>query len=65
MCRPRPGSWQAWIGTGCLLPDMLVLAAEGLVDVDQKDKVLGLLQMRLLAGTLDQLRGQQLLLVVM
>ena len=45
---------------GCLLPDMLVVAAEGLVDVQQEDKVLGLLQMGLLAGTLEQLRGQQL-----
>ena len=49
---------------GCFLPDMLVVAAEGLVDVEQEDKVLGLLQMGLLAGTLEQLRGQQLLLVV-
>ena len=45
---------------GCLLPDMLVVAAEGLVDVEQEDKVSGLLEMRLLAGTLEQLRGQQL-----
>ena len=50
---------------GCFLPDMLVVAAEGLVDVEQEDKVLGLLQMGLLAGTLEQLRGQQLRLVVM
>ena len=50
---------------GCFLPDMLVVAAEGLVDVEQEGKVLGLLQMGLLAGTLKQLRGQQLQLVVM
>ena len=50
---------------GCLLPDMLVAAAEGLVDVEQQDKVWGLLKMGLLACTLEQLRGQQLLLVVM
>ena len=41
---------------------MLVVAAEGLVDVD---KVLGILQMGLLAYMLEQLRGQQLRLVVM
>ena len=40
---------------GCLLPDMLVVAAEGLLDVEREDKVLGLLQMRLLAGTLEQM----------
>ena len=34
---------------GCFLPDMLEVAAEGLVDVEQEDKVLGLLQMGLLA----------------
>ena len=34
---------------GCFLPEMLVVAAEGLVDVEQKDNVLGLLQMALLA----------------
>ena len=50
---------------GCWLPDMLVVAAEGLVDMEQEGKVLGLLQMGLLAGTLKQLRGQQLRLVVM
>ena len=44
---------------------MLVVAAEGLVDVKQEDKVLGLLKMGLLADTLEQLRGQQLRLVVM
>ena len=49
----------------CWLPDMLVVAAEGLVNVKQEGKVLGLLQMGLLAGTLRQLRGQQLQLVVM
>ena len=50
---------------GCLLLDMLVVAAEGLVDVEQEDKVLWLLQMGLLAATLEQLRGQQLQLVLM
>ena len=44
---------------------MLVVAAEGLVDMEKEDKVLGLLQMGLLAGILKQLRGQQLQLVVM
>ena len=44
---------------------MLVVAAEGLVDVEQEDKVLWLLQMGLLAVTLEQLRGQQLKLVGM
>ena len=29
---------------GCFLPDMLEVAAEGLVDVEQEEKVLGLLQ---------------------
>ena len=48
---------------GCFLPDMLVVAAEGLVDVEQEDKVF--LQMGLLAYMLEQLRGQQLRLVVM
>ena len=43
---------------GCLPPDMLVVAAEGMVDMEQEDKVLELLQMGLLAGTLEQLRGQ-------
>ena len=33
----------------CFLPDMLEVAAEGLVDVEQEDRVLGLLQMGLLA----------------
>ena len=50
---------------GCFLPDMLVVAAEGLVDVEKEDKVSGILQMRLLAYVLEQLRGQQLRLVVM
>ena len=50
---------------GCFLPDMLVVAAEGLVDVEKENKVLGILQMRLLAYVLEQLRGQQLRLVVM
>ena len=45
---------------GCLLLDMLVVGAEGLVDVEQEDKVFGLLQMGLLAYMLEQLRGQQL-----
>ena len=45
---------------GCFLPDMLVVVADGLVGVEQEDKVLGLLQMGLLAGTLKQLRRQQL-----
>jgi hypothetical protein len=35
------------------------------VDTEQEDKVLGLLQMGLLAYMLEQLRGQQLCLVVM
>jgi hypothetical protein len=39
---------------------MLVVAAEGLVDVEQDNKVLGILQMGLLAYMLEQLRGQQL-----
>ena len=50
---------------GCFLPDKLVVAAEGLLDVEKEDKVLGLLQMWLFTGTLEQLRGQQLHLVVM
>ena len=49
---------------GCFLPDMPVVAAEGLVDVEQEDKVLELLQMGLLASALKQLRGQQLQLFV-
>ena len=40
---------------GCFLPNMLVVAAEGLVDVKQEDIMLGLL-----TGMLEQLRGQQL-----
>jgi hypothetical protein len=40
-----------------------VVAAEGLVDMEHESKVLGLLQEGLLAGTLKQLRGQQLELV--
>ena len=59
-CRARPGSLQVWPAHGCLLPDMLVVAAEGLLDVEQEDKQLVLLQMGLLACTLKQLRGQQL-----
>jgi hypothetical protein len=46
----KPGSW----------PDMLEVAAEGLVDVEQEDKMLGLLQMGLSAYTLEQLIVQQL-----
>ena len=57
--------WAAGQAPGCLLPDMLVVAAEGLVDVEQEDKVLGLLQMGLLGYMLEQLRGHQLQLVVM
>ena len=38
---------------------MLEVAAEGLVDVKEEDKVFGLLQMGLLAYMLEQLRGQQ------
>ena len=56
----KAGSWQAWPAHGCLLPDMLVVAAEGLLDVEQENKQLGLLQMGLLACTLEQLRGHQL-----
>ena len=48
---------------GYFLPDMLVVAAEGLVDVEQEDKVF--LRMGLLAYMVEQLRGQQLWLVVM
>ena len=55
MAAGKPGQ-----ALGCFLADMLEVAAEGLVDLEQKDKLLGLLQMRLLAGTLKQLRGQQL-----
>ena len=44
---------------------MLVVAAEGLVDVKQEGKVLVILQKGLLAGTMKQLRGQQLQLFVM
>jgi hypothetical protein len=44
---------------------MLVVAAEGLVNVGQEDKVFWLLQIGLLAYRLEQLRGQQLRLIVM
>ena len=44
---------------------MLVVATEELVDMEQEGQVLGLLQIRLLAGKLKQLREQQLRLVVM
>ena len=37
---------------GCFLPDM--------AEVEQEDKVLGILRMGLLAYLLEQLRGQQL-----
>ena len=50
---------------GCFLPDMLEVTAEGLVDVEQENKVLRLLQMGLMAYMLEKLRGQQLWLVVM
>ena len=43
---------------------MLGVATEELVDMEKKSKVLGLLQIWLLAGKLKQLRGQQLRLVV-
>ena len=40
---------------GCFfLLDMLVVAAEGLVDLEQEDKVLGILQMGLLAYMLSK-----------
>ena len=42
---------------GCFLLDMLVVAAEGLVDVEQEDKVF--LQMGLLAYMLEQYGGCQ------
>ena len=47
----RPGSRLARPGQapGRFLPDMLKVASEGLVDVEQEDKVWGLLQMGLLA----------------
>ena len=51
--------------SACWLPDMLVVAVMGLVNVEQEGNVLGLLQIGLLASTLKQLRGQQLQLVVM
>ena len=50
---------------GCFLPDMLIVAAERLVDVEQEENVLGLLQMAILAYMLEHFRGQQLRLVVM
>ena len=34
---------------GCFLPDMLEVAAEGLVNMEQENKVLGLLKMGFLA----------------
>ena len=49
---------------GFFLPDMLVVAAEGLVDVEHEDKVLGFLQIGILAYMMEQLRWQQLRLVV-
>ena len=45
---------------GCFRPDTLEVAAEMQVDPEQEDKVLGLLQMGLLAYMLEQLRGEQL-----
>ena len=48
-----------------MLPDILVVATEELVDMEQEGKVLGLRQIGLLAGKLKQLRGQQLNMVVM
>ena len=45
---------------GCFLPDMLEVAAEGQVDMEHEDKVLGLLRIGLLAYMLEQLRGQKL-----
>ena len=45
---------------GCFLPDMLGVGVEGMVDVEQDDKVLGFLRIGPLAGTLEQLRGQPL-----
>ena len=44
---------------------MLVVATEELVDMEQEGNMLGLLQVGLLAGKLNQLRGHQLRLVVM
>jgi hypothetical protein len=44
---------------------MRVVSDEGLVDMQQEGKVLGLLLMGLLAHKLKQLRGQQLQLVMM
>ena len=35
----KAGSWQAGQAPGCLLSDMLVVAAKGLVDVEQEDSV--------------------------
>ena len=49
----------------CWLPDILLVAAEGLVEVEHEGKVLWLLQMGLFAGTLKRFRGQHLQLVVM
>ena len=59
-----PGDRGVWQGRAASKPGPLT-AAEGLLDVEQEDKQLGLLQMGLLACTLEQLRGQQLRLVVM
>ena len=44
---------------------MLVVATEELVDMEQEGNMCGLLQVELLAGKLNQLRGHQLRLVVM
>ena len=43
----------------------LVVATEELVDMEQEGNMCGLLQVELLAGKLNQLRGHQLRLVVM
>ena len=46
---------ESWNGTrpgqapGCFLPGMIGVAADGLVDVEQEDNLLGLQQMGLLA----------------
>ena len=38
----------------CFLPDMLLVAAEGLVDVEQEDKALGLLHAGQQAGAVER-----------
>ena len=59
-----PGDRGVGQGMAASKPGLLT-AAEGLLDVEQEDKQLELLQMGLLACTLEHLRGQQLQLVVM